>query len=60
MQWWQYGIILLSGFLILSFGIFLILNKLKHKSYNTTINGTTVKIKVGDIFCEQGLNIQLV
>lgn len=57
LQWWQYGIILLSGFLILSFGIFLILNKLKHKSYNTTINGTTVKIKVGDIFCEQGLKV---
>ena len=57
LKWWQYGIILLSGFMILSFGIFLILNKLKHKSYNTTINGMAVKIKVGDIFCEQGLKV---
>ena len=33
------------------------LGRLKHKEYNTTINGISVKIKVGDIFDEKGLKV---
>lgn len=36
LQWWQCGIILLISFVILSVIIFLILESLKHKAYNTT------------------------
>lgn len=57
LQWWKCGIILLAGFAIISVIIFFILDRLKHKAYNTTVNGITVKIKVGDIFNEMGLKV---
>lgn len=57
LQWWQCGFILLAFFVITSAIIFLILDKFKHKQYNTTINGIPVKIKVGDIFNEVGLKV---
>ena len=57
LKWWQCGLALLLGFLLLSFIVFLILNALKHKEYTTTINGKPLKIKVGDIFEEDGLKL---
>lgn len=57
LQWWQCGIILLASFIIISSIIFFILDRLKHKEYNTTVNGISVKIKVGDIFNEKGLKV---
>lgn len=57
LQWWKCGIILLAGFAIISVIIFFILDRLKHKAYNTTVNGIPVKIKVGDIFNEMGLKV---
>ena len=57
LHWWQCGIILLAGFIIISSIIFFILGRLKHKEYNTTVNGISVKIKVGDIFDEKGLKV---
>lgn len=57
LQWWQCGIILLVFFVIVSVIIFFILDKSKHKAYNTTVNGISVKIKVGDIFDEIGLKV---
>lgn len=57
LHWWQCGIILLASFIIISSIIFFILDRLKHKEYNTTVNGISVKIKVGDIFDEKGLKV---
>ncbi len=56
-KWWQCGIILFIIFTILSIILGVIINKRKHKSYSTTINGISVEIKVGDIFNESGLKI---
>lgn len=57
LQWWQCGIIMLVAFAILSTIMFVILSIQKHKTYDTTINGVPVKIKVGDIFDEKGLKV---
>ena len=57
LQWWQCGMVLLISFVILSVIIFLILESLKHKAYDTTVNGIPLKIKVGDIFNEMGLKV---
>jgi hypothetical protein len=56
-QWWKCGLIIFVSFIILSIIIFIILNSLKHKAYNTTVNGIPIKIKVGDIFNEVGLKV---
>ena len=50
LQWWQCRIIMLVAFAILSTIMFVILSIQKHKTYDTTINGVPVKIKVGERF----------
>lgn len=57
LKWWQCGLALLLGFILLSVIVFLVLNNFKHKEYSTTINGKPLKIKVGDIFKEEGLKL---
>ena len=55
-QWWTYGLIMLLILLILTIisciFIFVFQNYRKHKPYETTINGKSVKIKIGNIFDE--------
>lgn len=57
LKWWQCGLILLASFIMISVITFIVLNKLKHREYSTTINGIPIKIKVGDIFEEEGLKV---
>lgn len=57
LEWWHCAIILIVLFALLTFIIYDILKRLKHKPYSTKINGIPVIIKTGDIFEEAGLKV---
>lgn len=56
-SWWQWALILLGLFIVVTFIIGLFINSKQHKPFTTTINGKPVHIKVGDIFSESGLKV---
>lgn len=56
-QWWKWGLILVAIFIVLSGIIYAIIRSFAHKPYKTTINGTNVEIKTGDLFAEKGWKV---
>lgn len=59
--WWVYVVCLLIFWIVLTSILFLLIycykEAMKHKPYETEINGKSVNIKVGDIFREIGLKV---
>lgn len=57
LKWWQCSLILVAIFTAISIILFSIFSMFKHKEYKTTINNSNVKIKVGNIFSENGAKL---
>lgn len=56
-QWWKWGLLLVTVFIVLSGIIYARICSLAHKPYKTTINGKPVEIKTGDLFAEKGWKV---
>lgn len=56
-QWWETVLLLLCAFIFLSLLIYCIFYLIRHRSYETTINGKPLIIKTGDIFLEKGWKV---
>ena len=56
-QWWKWGLILVTVFIILFSIIYAGIRSLAHKPYKTIINGKPVEIKAGDLFAENGWKV---
>ncbi len=55
--WWKWALVLLGTYLVVSLIIGLIIKAKEHKPLTISINGKTVKIKVGNIFSEEGYKV---
>lgn len=56
-SWWEWGVVLLFVFIVLSIIVYAIISISKHKPYKTIINGKPVEIKEGDLFSESGWKV---
>lgn len=56
-NWWAWGLVLIGAFIFLFVILYLGFCLLKHKPYNTIINGTPVKIIIGDLFAQEGWKV---
>lgn len=57
LKWWQCSLILIAIFIAITIILFCIFSMIKHRGYTTTINNSNVKIKVGNIFSENGVKV---
>ncbi len=53
-SWWQWLLIIVGAFILLSIGFYFCIRAFRHRSFSTKVNGKTVVIKTGDLFESEG------